>query len=83
MITQPGRAMPDSPLYSFEFGLRPSFFSSEIKGFDFVQQHFDSSCMVVASSKSNLYLTQAGQLDPRIPETYQTANIITLRRFDF
>jgi hypothetical protein len=82
MITQPGRAMPDSPLYAPEFGFRLGFYSSEIQGLDFVLHHFDSSCKVVASSKSDLYLYQAGQLDPRKPNTYQKANIIVLRSFD-
>ncbi len=83
MITQPSRAMPDSPIYSAEFGYRPSYYTSEITGMDFVNQHFDPACQVSASAKTSLYLYQASLLDPRKPSTYQNAGLIVLRQFDF
>ncbi|HJZ05360.1 MAG TPA: hypothetical protein VJ327_05875 [Patescibacteria group bacterium] len=80
LITSPTRAIPDSPLYAQNLSTRPGFFASELSGMDYARDLSVNN--LSASSLSKLYLSEAKEIDPRMPDTYRSENLIVLREFD-
>ena len=80
LITSPTRVIPDSPLYAQILSTRPGFFASELSGMDYARDLSIND--LSASSLSKLYLSEAKEIDPRDPDTYQSQNLMVLREFD-
>lgn len=79
MMTSP-RAIPDSPLYAASLGVRPGFYTSELVGMEYAKDTYVGP--YAASSRSRRFLYMADIIDPRQPDSYESANIIVIREQD-
>jgi hypothetical protein len=80
MLTSPSRSIPDSPLYAISLSARPGFYTSELVGMEYAEHTYQSPFAL--SSKSRRFLYTADTIDPRQPDSYESANLIIVREPD-
>jgi hypothetical protein len=80
MITSPSKSIPDSPLYAASLGTRPGLYTSELAGMRYAENTYHGP--FAASAHSRRFLRTANIIDPRQPDSYESANLIIVRTPD-
>lgn len=80
MITSPSKSIPDSPLYATSLATRPALYTSELAGMKYAEHTYQEP--FAASAHSRRFLHAASIIDPRQPDSYESANLIIVRTPD-